>query len=103
MWKGFTVDMPITTTVSYSTCEPHPSRGANCALGAGREFTMRSGESLQSLQKLGDRYQRFSSFAFHSLFRWAAEQAKARELGDVVDFVRDLNLEKEKEHHVTSG
>ena len=36
-------------------------------------------------------------------FRWAAEQAKARELGDVVDFVRDLNLEKEKEHHVTSG
>ena len=34
--------------------------------------------------------------------RWAAEQAKARELGDVVDFVRDLNLEKEKEHHVTS-
>lgn len=32
--------------------------------------------------------------------RWAAEQAKARELGDVVDFVRDLNLEKEKEHHV---
>jgi len=25
--------------------------------------------------------------------RWAAEQAKARELGDVVDFVRDLNLE----------
>ena len=45
----------------------------------------------------------FPLFAFHSLFRWAAEQAKARELGDVVDFVRDLNLEKEKEHHVTSG
>ena len=35
-------------------------------------------------------------------FRWAAEQAKARELGDVVDFVRDLNLEAEKEHHVTA-
>jgi len=34
--------------------------------------------------------------------RWAAEQAKARELGDVVDFVRDLNLESETEHHVTS-
>jgi len=34
--------------------------------------------------------------------RWAAEQAKARELGDVVDFVRDLNLEAEKEHHVTA-
>ena len=33
--------------------------------------------------------------------RWAAEQAKARELGDVVDFVRDLNLEHEKEHHVS--
>ena len=35
--------------------------------------------------------------------RWAAEQAKARELGDVVDFVRDLNLEKEREHHVARG
>jgi len=32
--------------------------------------------------------------------RWASEQAKARELGDVVEFVRDLNLEDEKEHHV---
>ena len=33
-------------------------------------------------------------------FRWASEQAKARELGDVVDFVRDLNIEDHKEHHV---
>lgn len=40
------------------------------------------------------------SFLPDPLSRWAAEQAKARELGDVVDFVRDLNLEKEKEHHV---
>ena len=32
--------------------------------------------------------------------RWASEQAKARELGDVVDFVRDLNIEDHKEHHV---
>ena len=64
---------------------------------------MRSGESPQSLQKLGDlRY--FALLHITTLsFRWAAEQAKARELGDVVDFVRDLNLEKEKEHHVTSG
>jgi hypothetical protein len=25
-------------------------------------------------------------------FRWAGEQAKKRELGDVIDFVRDLQL-----------
>jgi len=32
--------------------------------------------------------------------RWASQQAKARELGDVVDFVRDLNIEDHKEHLV---
>jgi hypothetical protein len=29
---------------------------------------------------------------FHPPVRWAGEQAKKRELGDVVDFVRDLQL-----------
>ena len=47
--------------------------------------------------------ERYDALYISIPFRWAAEQAKARELGDVVDFVRDLNLEKEKEHHVTSG
>ena len=63
--------MPTIMTASYSICELHPLKAASFVLVAGRGFTMRSGESPQSLQKLGDLYQKiFCSFVFyHSVFQ----------------------------------
>ena len=77
--------LQIKTFYLYPGARP----GTGTEAGAGVGFFPSSGSAKKWLIRL---HNTCNDDYLGLCFRWAGEQAKKRELGDVVDFVRDLQL-----------